>query len=163
MAGRKPKTDKLKELTGNPGKRPMDNDTTNLEVETVDSLQCPVYLRGDKRAKAEWERVCTELVKYKMLCSLDLHILGVYCKSVSSIHEAYNVQKRKGFVYEDNTGRMYKNPMNAIIKSLTTEIRMYSAVLGLNPSARKSLRVKKEVKDDKKAAILKYMKGGADG
>jgi P27 family predicted phage terminase small subunit len=162
MAGRKPKSDKLKTLTGNPGKRPMDNSTENLEVQTVESLPYPVYFRGDERAKVEWDRVCSELGKYKMLCSLDLHILGVYCKSISQIHEAYNIQKRKGIFYEDNTGRMYKNPINATISRLTTEIRMYSGVLGLNPSARKTLRVKKEVKDEKTAAILKYMKGGAE-
>jgi len=76
MRGRRPKPTRLKVLTGNPGKRPMNTNEPKPEP-TVP--ECPNEL--GPVARAEWDRLAAELGKLKILTALDRAALAAYCRA----------------------------------------------------------------------------------
>ncbi len=87
MRGRKPKPTKLKVLTGNPGKRPLNHNEPRPEPAVPD---CPPELSG--AAQCEWNRLVGELSKLNLRTHLDRTALAAYCNAY-----AINVGR-------DNTG-----------------------------------------------------------
>src|SRR5205085_7950964 len=74
MRGRRPKPTRLKMLTGNPGKRPLNQDEPKPEASIPD---CPPEL--SPAARQEWDRLAAELGALRMLTNLDRAALAAYC------------------------------------------------------------------------------------
>jgi phage terminase small subunit len=74
MRGRRPKPTRLKVLTGNPGKRPLNNNEPNPEAAMPD---CPPEL--GPVAKQEWDRLAAQLGPLRMITHLDRAALASYC------------------------------------------------------------------------------------
>src|SRR5258708_39209368 len=74
MRGRRPKPTRLKVLTGNPGKRPLNDGEPRPEVAIPD---CPGEL--GETARPEWNRLVGELAALKMLTNFDRAALAAYC------------------------------------------------------------------------------------
>lgn len=66
IRGRRPKPTRMKLLTGNPGKRPMNESEPKPDAVIPD---CPVQL--GPVAQAEWHRLAQELATLKLLTNLD--------------------------------------------------------------------------------------------
>src|SRR4026208_199894 len=65
MRGRRPKPTRLKVLTGNPGKRPLNANEPRPEIVTPD---CPIEL--GPVARREWDRLGTERARRRILPNL---------------------------------------------------------------------------------------------
>ena len=74
MRGRRPKPTRLKVLTGNPGKRPMNKHEPKTEPAVP---KCPNEL--GPVARRERDRLASELGKLKILIALDRAALAAYC------------------------------------------------------------------------------------
>lgn len=74
MRGRKPKPTRLKMLTGEPGKRPLNGDELRPEANIP---ECPPEL--GPLAKQEWDRLVGELAALRLLTNLDRAALAAYC------------------------------------------------------------------------------------
>ena len=74
MRGRRPKPTRLKVLTGNPGKRPLNPDEPKPERAIP---ECPAEL--GPVARREWDRLGKELASLGLLTNLDRAALAAYC------------------------------------------------------------------------------------
>lgn len=73
MRGRRPKPTRLKVLTGNPGKRPLNQTEPRPEITVPD---CPIEL--GEVARREWNRLVGELAALKLLTNFDRAALAAY-------------------------------------------------------------------------------------
>ena len=74
MRGRRPKPTRMKVLTGNPGKRPLNQTEPQPEPVIPD---CPVELGPS--ARREWDRLVGQLASLRILTPLDRAALAAYC------------------------------------------------------------------------------------
>lgn len=72
--GRKPRPTHLKLIDGNPGKRPLPEG----EIEPEGDVVKPKWLKG--RASKVWDQYAPELIRLKVLTSVDVHVFGTYCQ-----------------------------------------------------------------------------------
>src|SRR5438067_3785806 len=79
MRGRRPKPTRLKMLTGNPGKRPLNHDEPRPEANIP---ECPPEL--GPLARQEWDRLVGELAALRLLTNLDRAALAAYCGAYRS-------------------------------------------------------------------------------
>lgn len=161
MQGRKPKPTALKQLEGNPGKRPLNSS----EPKPGGVPDCPSHL--DRIAKSEWKRVSQELIAVGLLTSVDRAILAAYCESWSRWVQAtkllrqQEVEKgRSMLVIATQNGNAIQNPLIGIINTASEQIRKLATELGLSPSARSRLHVEPASAEDPFAAFMRDI--GAD-
>ena len=83
MRGRRPTPTRLKLLTGNPGKRPLNEDEPRPESAVP---ECPPEL--SPTARKEWDRLVGELGALRMLTNLDRAALAAYCGAYALWAEA---------------------------------------------------------------------------
>src|SRR5438128_12468305 len=116
MRGRKPKPTKLKIMTGNPGKRPLNKREPKPRA---GAPVCPTQL--DAKAKALWKRIADQLAAMGLISQADGVALELLCDAYSQWREA-----RK-------EGQSGAEPWKRV-KSMLAEF-------GLTPSSRSRLAV----------------------
>jgi len=147
--GRKPKPTAVKELEGNPGRRPL-NGTEPRPV--AEAPPMPEHL--DAEGRKAWEWLTGELEQMRILARSDVAIMTLYCDTWSQY-----VGARKqlgplgpaGFVLRSEKGGFYINPLLNVEASLKKQLAGYLSELGLSPSSRTRLHVQpaKEVTEGK--------------
>ena len=146
MRGSKPKPTKLKDLEGNPGKRPLNKNEPQPTVGTSP----PDFL--DARAQREWYRVYAELGEAGIITELDRGTLTIMCQMWSQFEEMTELIQRDGFVFESENRKgymTYRRHPNVDVRDKAIEKYLRCAAeLGCTPSARTRLSVVK--KDEKK-------------
>lgn len=81
--GRPPKPTAVKELEGNPGKRPLNkNEPKPKQI----APKCPSWLEPD--AKKEWRRLSKELETMGLLTQVDMAAFAGYCQAYARWKEA---------------------------------------------------------------------------
>lgn len=157
--GRPPKPTRLKVLTGNPGKRPL-NDSEPQPDPTPP--RCPSWL--SRQAKAQWKKLAPELTRLGLLTSVDEGALAGYCSALAELRHAEQTLQREGrylvvggfFVEtpgappgEDGKpagewrgGSVHPHPAMARQAAAWQAVRQFSALFGLDPSSRSRLSVK---------------------
>src|SRR5712691_8892206 len=83
MRGRRPKPTRLKMLTGNPGKRPLNGNEPRPAPAVP---ECPTEL--GPVARTEWNRLVGELSALRLLTNLDRAALAAYCGAYALWAEA---------------------------------------------------------------------------
>lgn len=136
MRGPKPKPTKLKLLTGNPGKRPL-NAFEPISKMSVGSP--PAHLSDD--AVNEWLRVCEELEATGIVTGLDSAALGAYCQAYGRWAQAERALAKMansadGLIIKTVSGNMIQNPMVGIANKAMADMVRYAAEFGMTPSAR---------------------------
>ena len=130
MAGRKPKPTALKELAGNPGKRPLNK----AEPRPPPGAPLPpAHLT--KFARAEWLRLSTQLDLLQLLTNVDAGAFAAYCEAVSLWRRAKRIVQQKGLTFETN-GMVRKRPEVAIMQEAARQVVKYATEFGLTPSSR---------------------------
>src|ERR1700712_2576507 len=99
MRGRLPKPSRIKALTGNPGKRPLNAH----EPRPVPALpECPPEL--GPVARQEWARLGAELSKLNLVTHLDRAALAAYCAAFGFCVEAIEQIQKYGTMVKSPTG-----------------------------------------------------------
>jgi P27 family predicted phage terminase small subunit len=152
--GNRPKGTKLKILTGNPGKRPI-----NLfEPEPTRGIpEMPGWLREFPTAVEEWARESEVLDGMGVLTMAEAGSLAMRCYLASQIEEMALDIKREGRVAYtmrmDSLGNEVmdarSNPKSLQLKNAITEYRQIGSLLGLDPASRTKLTVTEKGKKPK--------------
>lgn len=161
MKGRKPKPTRLKELTGNPGRRPLND---REPKPTAARPSCPSWL--SKEAKAEWRRIVPELERLGLLTLVDRTALAAYCQAAAELEIATKQLNKEGriiFVEVFNkagevSGSVQKpHPAIKLQRDAFRQVKAYLAEFGLTPSAR--TRVKTPEKTDESDPLMDLLNG----
>src|SRR5678815_5520444 len=106
MRGRKPEPTVLKILRGNPGKREL-----NLAApeHPVLSEECPDDL-VDETARAEWTRICHQLIATGQVTVVDRTTLIGYCLKYGQWKKIEDEARKHPFIVKSPSGYPIPNP-----------------------------------------------------
>ncbi len=135
MRGRRPKPTKLKQLTGNPGKRPLRHVRGLVSAPLED--KAPVWLGKD--ARQEFIRVRSELHRAGLLSRLDSVLVLAWCSAFGDFVCACRVLLRSGAVRRDRDGNLRRNPWLLVKARAVQELQRIATEFGMTPSARARL------------------------
>ena len=135
MQGPKPKPTKLKLVTGNPGRRPLnDREATPRTV-----IPDPPDMLKDE-ALAEWRRITVLLAEVGLIAKLDRAVIAGYCQAWARWVECERQLVNTGLIIKAPNGfPMYSPYLTAANKALD-QVRQLSEQIGLSGSARSRIR-----------------------
>ena len=136
MRGRKPKPTRLKVLTGNPGKRPLNPDEPMPEPAIPD---CPPEL--SPAGQREWSRLVAELAPLRILTGLDRAALAAYCGAYALWAEATEALQKYGAMVKSPTGFPIQSPYLAIANRQAEIMIRIAAEFGFTPASRGRISV----------------------
>lgn len=131
MRGRRPKPTRLKLLTGNPGKRPINMDEPMPEAVIPD---CPPEL--GPVAQKEWSRLSGELGKLRILTQLDRAALAAYCGAYSLWAEATENIQKFGTMVKSPSGYPIQSPYVSIANRQAEIMMRIASEFGFTPASR---------------------------
>jgi P27 family predicted phage terminase small subunit len=131
MRGRIPKPTRLKILTGNPGKHPLNRQEPQPELIVPD---CPQQL--GPTARTEWERMTTELGKLRILTALDRAALAAYCNAYALWAEATEAIQKYGTMVKSPSGYPIQSPYVSIANRQAEIMMRIASEFGFTPASR---------------------------
>jgi len=131
MRGRWPKPTRMKVLTGNPGKRPLNMDEPKPEPAVPD---CPSEL--GPVAQREWNRLASELGKLKILTAFDRAILAAYCGAYALWAEATEAIQKYGTMVKSPSGYPIQSPYVSIANRQAEIMMRIASEFGFTPASR---------------------------
>lgn len=150
LRGRKPKASRIKELTGNPGKRRINK---REPKHRKDIGPPPGWL--DDVAKQEWERIAPELRRTGILTVVDRTALAAYCKAYSRWRQAEDIVERsQTLVFKTKSGYIQQLPHISIAQTYLKIVNALAAEFGLTPSSRTRLSIGDAPSDDEDAEFF---------
>jgi P27 family predicted phage terminase small subunit len=95
-------------------------------------------------AKDEWRRIIAEMVRLKLVTSLDTTMFCVYCEAVGHWKTAVEALRRmagkdpvmRGLLIKDRDGDARQNPMLRVVRGAAETMVRLAAEFGLTPIAR---------------------------
>ena len=152
MPGPAPKPTAVKRLTGNPGKRALND----REPEPGGRATCPRWLSDE--ARREWRRLAGELQRLGLLTTVDRSAMAAYCAAYARWVEAERALKTGGMVVMTSNGNEIQSPWLSIANKAIEQMVKLAAEFGMTPAAR--TRIKAQPKDETSLADLLF--GGGD-
>lgn len=143
MRGRPPKPTRLKRLTGNPGKRPLNGAEPRPEPAVPD---CPPEL--GPVARREWERLVSELAPLRILTQLDRAALASYCMAYGLWAEATEAIQKYGVMIKSPQGYPIQSPYLAIANRQVELMMRIAAEFGFTPASRSRISTPSEEEPD---------------
>lgn len=143
MRGRRPKPTRLKVLTGNPGKRPLNAGEPRPEPAVPD---CPVEL--SPLARREWDRLAGELAKLRILTQLDRAALAAYCGAYALWAEATEAIQIYGAMVKSPNGFPVQSPYVAIANRQAEIMMRIACEFGFTPASRSRIAAPSETEPD---------------
>jgi P27 family predicted phage terminase small subunit len=131
MRGRRPKPTRMKALTGNPGKRPLNAHEPRPEPATP---ECPPEL--SPLARQEWQRVTAELSKLNLVTHLDRGALATYCGAYALWAEAMEQIQKYGTMVKSPTGYPIQSPYLSIANRQAEMMLRVASEFGFTPASR---------------------------
>jgi len=131
MRGRRPKPSRIKALTGNPGKRPLNVHEPRPEPALP---ECPPELSSAGRR--EWERLSAELSKLNLVTNLDRGALATYCAAYGFWTEALEQIQKYGTMVKSPTGYPIQSPYLAIANRQAELMIRIASEFGFTPASR---------------------------
>jgi P27 family predicted phage terminase small subunit len=137
--GRKAIPTALKEIAGNPGRRPVNKNEFRPVSEMPD---CPRHLKGE--AKKEWTRIGGELAAYQMISAVDRGALAMLCTQWGRYVEAEDMIAAEAKKNPAGAGLCTSSPNGHMVHSFALvasnkAIEMYHKLcsdFGLTPASR---------------------------
>lgn len=132
--GRKPKPTAVKELTGNPGKRALNEAEPKPPAPRV--LPPPPEHLG-ALAREKWDELAALLYNLGVLTEIDIDALARYCVIYQRWREAEeNIVKKGGMILQTAAGNSIQNPFLSIANRCIEQLDKLAAEFGLTPSSR---------------------------
>lgn len=144
MRGRKPKPTTVKEMQGNPGKRPLNRD----EPKPAGTLREPPEW-FDKEHKEIWNRALACCPK-GLMRKLDWSVLEVWVCAYIQHKEAAELLRTEPYLVETVSGGVRANPLVAIQRTAAQTLIKTAEQMGFTPSSRSRIvleKVKPEATD----------------
>ena len=131
MRGRKPKPTRLKVITGNPGKHPLN---VNEPLPKPAVPDCPAELNA--AAQREWNRLVAELAKLRVLTHLDRAALAAYCAAYALWAESTEAIGKYGVMVKSPTGFPIQSPYVSIANRQAEIMMRIASEFGFTPASR---------------------------
>lgn len=133
VVGRRPKPTALKELAGNPGKRPLNKREPKPQVKAP---ACPTWVKGE--ARKEYRRVARLLVDMRVLTEADRAALLAYCAAYARWVKAEEEMAAEDFEMVRTTDKGYRhvNPWFTVANNSLKQMKAFAVELGLTPASR---------------------------
>jgi P27 family predicted phage terminase small subunit len=154
MRGRKPKPTHLKLVSGNPGKRKL-NDQEPPAPPALPPM--PRYLSKD--ARKEWRSLAPMLKGVGLLSNLDGNALGMLCSAIARCAEAERQISANGMTVTSPTGIQRVSPWVHIANKTTALIITLTSEFGMTPAARTRVKVELPREPDE---FERYLQRGRD-
>ena len=167
--GPAPKPTALKQLAGNPGKRPLNGSEPQYQVELPSA---PRHL--SKVAQREWRRVGKLLVGSGVMTAADRAVLALYCQAYARWVEAEEAiaaaarlppdedgAARSGLTATTPKGMVVQSVYLQIANKAMEQVKVYGAELGLTPASRTRIHV--EQTEARKSLVEELFEGVASG
>jgi len=138
IRGRKPKPAQIKQLGGNPGKRPINQNEPQPPGDP--DLKTPYGLFG-KDGKKLWAALAPDLDAMGILKPVDLPALQNLCIHYDQMMMAKRALDQDGLFQIDEKGIIRRHPAGLIFNQASKAFRSYAADFGLTPTARARLQV----------------------
>ncbi|MEN6325801.1 MAG: phage terminase small subunit P27 family [Syntrophomonas sp.] len=144
------KPTELKQLQGNPGKRPL-NTHQPMFPKCEENPQPLAHLTTV--AKKEWKRIVPLLRQAGLLTQVDLTTLAAYCQAFGRWVEAEKLIKKEGLTFESDKGNIIQRPEVGIASTAMKQMVTFAAEFGMTPSSRSNIKVE-EVEDAKDPFVV---------
>jgi P27 family predicted phage terminase small subunit len=131
MRGRRPTPSRIKALTGNPGKRPLNAHEPRPEPALP---ECPPEL--SPAGRREWGRLSAELSKLNLVTNLDRGALATYCAAYGFWTEALEQIQKYGTMVKSPTGYPIQSPYLAIANRQAELMIRIASEFGFTPASR---------------------------
>ena len=135
--GRKPKPTRVKELQGNPGKRPL----SKREPKPQSAVKTPRGLKGLPRAF--WREHAGELERIQVLTGVDGPAFRLMAEAYAFAVEAAIELRETGFTVEGRDGPK-KHPLAQVFRDQAQLFKSFAVEFGMTPSARARLQLPEE-------------------
>ena len=132
--GRKPTPTAIKELEGNPGKRPRNQNEPKTK-KTAPS--CPKWL--DKEAKKEWRRLAAKMEQMGVLSEVDMAAFAGYCQCYARWKENEEFISKNGSLVRTPSGYWQQVPQVSIAQQYMKQMERFAEQFGLTPASRSRL------------------------
>lgn len=132
ITGRPTKPTALKELAGNPGKRPLNK--REPKVSAPVNLRVPAGMPDD--AAKLWRKLAPQMTASGMLKSTDLHALEMLCLHWAAARRAWKLLDKGGILIKGRQGDPVKNPAQYVWRSEAQAFAKLASEFGLTPAAR---------------------------
>ena len=135
--GRKPTPTAIKELEGNPGKRPLNKSEPKP---TKKAPACPKWLEPE--AKKEWRRLAKQMEQLGILTEVDMAAFAGYCQAYARWKEAEEFITQHGTIVKTPSGYWQQVPQVSIAQTYLKIMNKFAEQFGLPrpPEAGSSLR-----------------------
>jgi len=134
--GTKPKPTALRQLEGNPGKRPLNQDEPQPPPLAASGDAPPPELLDHPRALAEWVRLAPMLRAARQITEADRSALVAVCLEYARYIEATQKVRTLGLVVKTPSGYPIPNPYLSIATKALAGCNKLWPELGLTPSSR---------------------------
>jgi len=124
----------MKFLTGNPGKRPLNEGEPRPEVAIP---ECPEEL--GEVARREWNRLVHKLASLRLLTNLDRAALAAYCGAYAMWAEATQAIQKYVSMVKAPTGYPVQSPYVAIANRQAEIMMRIASKFGFTPVSRSRL------------------------
>jgi P27 family predicted phage terminase small subunit len=133
--GPQPKPTVIKLITGNPGRRPL-NEREAKPAVAIPSP--PDLLKGE--ALKEWKRITPLLAEVGLMAKLDRAILAGYCKAWDRWLECERMLETTGLIVKAANGYPMYSPYLAAANKALDQARQYSEQIGLSGASRSRIK-----------------------
>jgi len=129
-----PQPTEVKELNGNPGRRPLKKKKESGSQQRTKIPQCPDHL--DEPARRQWHHLVRILRRARTLKEGDYMTLGTLCQAYTTMATAQSNLARAGLLYKASNGNVQPSPFLAIVNQCTRTIIRICREFGLTPMSR---------------------------
>lgn len=129
--GRKPTPTAVKELEGNPGKRPLN---AKEPKPAKKAPSCPKWLEPE--AKKEWRRLAKQMEQIGILTEVDMAAFAGYCQAYARWKEAEEFITQHGSIVKTPSGYWQQVPQVSIAQTYLKIMNRFAEQFGLTPSSR---------------------------
>lgn len=154
MKGRKPTPPSLKLLSGNPGKRTIQDTPESPLLSEHDAP--PEWLHDD--AKAFYREVTSLLTGMRVATEADKLGIIALSQALAEVKIAHQEMNKYGRVVKSKNGGAERNPYAIHSAQFLAFVRQFITEYGMTPCSRARLIAK--ASDDEEDAFSKYMSGG---
>ena len=155
LRGRKPKPTAIKQLEGNPGRRPLNNNEPKPDKKAP---RCPAWL--EEEAKKEWKRMSKILEQLGLLTEMDMAAFAGYCQAFARWKEAEEFISQHGTIIRTPNGYLQQVPQVSIAQTNLKIMLKFCEQFGLTPSARSRIAAGENPEHDSDPMELILINGG---
>lgn len=149
MPGPAPKPTALKELAGNPGRRPLNQAEPKPRLAAP---PCPDWLQGDGRA--EYDRLVEILLRTRVLTESDWAALIAFVTEYDGYVRAIRRIRKEGELLTSKAGGKYINPRVGLASMHFKQMSKLMGELGLTPASRTRISALAAEEEQSLASLL---------